>query len=128
MIGQLASPAHKTYVKRLFRKSLRLAVNWYWQRPEMMEKQQMIRLLFDANKNLTNLKEVEAVLINTEYLLALYHHQQPYISMSAPGGSKFERNLPFPEEVLFTDYRWPKEELLHLTITLINIHQNAHFY
>jgi NADH dehydrogenase (ubiquinone) 1 beta subcomplex subunit 9 len=76
-----------------------LAGNWYWQRPELREKSMIIRTLFDNNKHLTNLKEIEKVLAHTEYLLAAYHHPQPYISMSAPGGTKFERNLPFPPEV-----------------------------
>jgi NADH dehydrogenase (ubiquinone) 1 beta subcomplex subunit 9 len=98
-IVQLSSKAHNTYVRKLFRKSLRLAGSWYWQRVEYREKAQMIRKLFDANKDLTNVKEVEQVLAHTEYLLALYHHPQPYISMSAPGGTKFERNTPFPAEV-----------------------------
>jgi NADH dehydrogenase (ubiquinone) 1 beta subcomplex subunit 9 len=96
----LSSNAHKLYVKKLYRQSLRTCIDWYWRREEQREKQMMVRELFEANRFLTNVKEVEHCLGRTEQLLSVYQHPQPYIQINAPGGTKFERNLPFPEEVL----------------------------
>lgn len=53
------SSAHKLYVKRLYKRSLKLAQDWYWQRSEFREKAMMIRMQFEANKNLTNMQEIE---------------------------------------------------------------------
>ena len=59
----------------------------------------MIRELFEAKRNVKNLKEIEYLLSNCEQLLAVFQHPQPYIQINAPGGTKFERNAPFPAEV-----------------------------
>ncbi|KAJ3190310.1 hypothetical protein HDU85_000605 [Gaertneriomyces sp. JEL0708] len=95
----LGTAAHKSYVTRLYRRSLRLAQDWYWQRTEYREKALMIRQLFDANRGNNNAKEVEAIIGHAEYTLATYFHSQPYRSPAAPGGTKWERNIPFPEEL-----------------------------
>ncbi|TPX44039.1 hypothetical protein SeMB42_g04457 [Synchytrium endobioticum] len=94
------TPAHRTYVCRLYRKSLRLAADWYWQRRECREKQVIIRAMFDANKHESNPKLVAVHLRKAEEALAYYFHPIPYISPTAPGGSKWERNVPIPEELL----------------------------
>ena len=85
----------------------------------MREKQMMIRELFDSKRAVTNIREVEALLENAEQLLAIYQHPQPYIQINAPGGTKFERNAPFPAEV-FNQLNFSSliRELLHSTITL----------
>ncbi|KAI8822231.1 uncharacterized protein EV422DRAFT_526154 [Fimicolochytrium jonesii] len=97
---QLGTKAHKIYVTRLYRRSLRLAQDWYWQRVEFRQKAVQIRQLFDEGKQLDNPKHVEALLGKTELILATYYHPQPYFSPAAPGGSKWERNIPFPEELI----------------------------
>ena len=76
---QLGTPAHRTYVCRLYRKSLRLAADWYWQRRECREKQVMIRAMFDGNKNESNPRIVAAQLREAEKALAYYFHPIPYI-------------------------------------------------
>jgi NADH dehydrogenase (ubiquinone) 1 beta subcomplex subunit 9 len=60
----------------------------------------MIRRIFEANKKISNIKEVEILLGTTEYLLAAYANPSPIIPIDSPGGTRFERNIPFPEEVL----------------------------
>ncbi|KAI8909692.1 hypothetical protein EDD86DRAFT_226263 [Gorgonomyces haynaldii] len=92
--------AHQLYVKSLYRKSLKLASDWYWQRAEFREKAVMIRGLFEQNRHLTNQKEIQQHLLRTEGLLAKYYHPQPYIAPSGLGGTKWERNIPVPEEMI----------------------------
>ena len=96
---QLSSNAHKLYVQKLYRQALRTCQDWYWRREEMREKQMMVRELFESKRNVTNLREVELLLAQAESLLAVFQHPQPYINITAPGGTKFERNSPFPAEV-----------------------------
>ncbi|KAI8801526.1 NADH dehydrogenase 1 beta subcomplex subunit 9, partial [Cladochytrium replicatum] len=86
--------AHRLYVMRLYRRSLKLAASWYWQRSEYCEKAMIIRSMFDENKNVTNLRHAQELLAHTENLLGIYNHSDPYISPTAPGGSKWERNVP----------------------------------
>ncbi|KAJ3008436.1 hypothetical protein HKX48_008541 [Thoreauomyces humboldtii] len=122
--GQLGTTAHRIYVTRLYRRALRLSADWHWQRTEMREKNLIIREMFDANKHLNNPREIEQVLGRTEWELAVNYHPQPYYTRlgavaemggpciltnsllfcfpdpTAPGGSKWERNIPFPEELI----------------------------
>ena len=112
-VNALESTAHKIYVKRLYRRSLRLAQDWYWRREEFREKALIIRGYFDAGRNITNLREAEEALGHTEHLLAVYRHPQPFtcnaafsllfsqplLDINSNGGTKFERNTPFPPEV-----------------------------
>ncbi|KAJ3303094.1 hypothetical protein HDV03_004173 [Kappamyces sp. JEL0829] len=100
VLGQLNTPAHRIYITRLYRRSLKLAQDWHWRREEYREKALIIRSYFEASRHLTNIAQVEEACGHTEYLLAAYRHPQPHIYINAPGGSKFERNTPFPEEVL----------------------------
>lgn len=79
VVNQLNSAAHKLYVKRLYRRSLKLAQDWHWRREEFRAKALTVRGLFEANRELTNLKEVERLLAYTEFVLATYQHPQPYV-------------------------------------------------
>lgn len=74
-----------------------------------------IRSLFDANKNIRDprqqrvwsapscrlapmLMTIQQVLFaETEKLLQKWKHPDPYIPPTAPGGSKYERNIPAPD-------------------------------
>ncbi|KAJ3111651.1 hypothetical protein HDU96_005487 [Phlyctochytrium bullatum] len=90
--------SHTKEIQRLYRKSLKLAQDWYWQREEFRQKALVIREAFEAKRGLVNPQEIQAAVLNTERLLAKYYHPQPYICPTAPGGSKWERNIPVPEE------------------------------
>ena len=96
---QHTSPTHRAYVARLYRRSLKTASDWYWQRSEFREKALVIRSLFDAHKCESSPQVIQALLAHTERTLAVYYHPQPYIRPAAPGGTKWERNIPFPLEV-----------------------------
>ncbi|KAI8592937.1 hypothetical protein HDU88_000115 [Geranomyces variabilis] len=97
---QLGTAAHRIYVTRLYRRSLRLAQDWYWQRSECREKSMLIRQLFDNAKHMNNPREVQMLLGRVELELSSNYHQQPYYNPTAFGGSKWERNIPFPEELI----------------------------
>ncbi len=103
--------AHKAYVQRLYRRALKTSSDWYWQRDEWRGKALLIRHLFEENRAESSPQKIQALLTQTEYWLAEYAHPQPYIRPTAPGGTKWERNVPFPEEVLslslFLLLLWP---------------------
>lgn len=82
VVNSLESQAHQIYVKRLYRRSLKLAQDWYWRREEYREKALIIRNYFEAGKQLTNKKQVEEALGFTESLLAAYRHPQPHICIN----------------------------------------------
>ncbi|KAF4497659.1 NADH dehydrogenase (ubiquinone) 1 beta subcomplex 9 [Fusarium agapanthi] len=46
--------------------------------------------------NLDADSDAQALLTETEKLLESWKHPDPYTPPTAPGGSKFERNLPSP--------------------------------
>jgi NADH dehydrogenase (ubiquinone) 1 beta subcomplex subunit 9 len=56
--------------------------------------------MFDANMNESNPKLVAQLLRETEVALAYYYHPNPYKFPTAPGGTKWERNVPVPEEMV----------------------------
>ncbi|KAG6104560.1 hypothetical protein E4U14_005652 [Claviceps sp. LM454 group G7] len=78
----------------LYRRSLKLALDWSVQRQLWRGQALYIRSLFEANRNITDFRQQRAVLNETENLLNSWKHPEPYIPPTAPGGSKWERNLP----------------------------------
>ncbi|KAG5952625.1 hypothetical protein E4U53_000373 [Claviceps sorghi] len=101
----------------LYRRSLKLALDWAVQRQLWRGQALYIRSLFEANRNVTDSRQQrvghtaagiwhvhltrkltvdQALLSETEKLLDTWKHPDPYIPPTAPGGSKYERNLPSP--------------------------------
>ncbi|ROV89347.1 hypothetical protein VMCG_09616 [Cytospora schulzeri] len=80
----------------LYRRSLKLALDWAVHRNLWRGQAIYIRSLFEANRNITNPRQQRALLKETEKLLDTWKHPDPYVPPTAPGGSKFERNLPAP--------------------------------
>ncbi|KAG6018001.1 hypothetical protein E4U43_007918 [Claviceps pusilla] len=85
----------------LYRRSLKLALDWAVQRQLWRGQAVYIRSLFEANRNVTDSRQQrltfgQALLNETEKLLDTWKHPDPYIPPTAPGGSKYERNLPSP--------------------------------
>ncbi|KAJ0154643.1 NADH dehydrogenase [ubiquinone] 1 beta subcomplex subunit 9 [Colletotrichum tanaceti] len=72
----------------LYRRSLKLALDWAVHRHLWRGQALYIRSLFEANRN--------ELLAQTENLLAKWKHPEPYVHPTAPGGSKYERNLRAP--------------------------------
>ncbi|CAK3968945.1 related to NADH2 dehydrogenase (ubiquinone) chain CI-B22 [Lecanosticta acicola] len=88
--------ASSQYVLSLYRRSLKLALDWAVHRYVWRGQAMYIRGLFEANKHITQPKEQKLLLEQTEALLEKWKHPDPYRPPTAPGGSKYERNLPVP--------------------------------
>ncbi|KAJ3468377.1 hypothetical protein MRS44_002442 [Fusarium solani] len=100
--------------RSLYRRSLKLALDWAVHRHLWRGQALYIRSLFEANRNVTDPRHqrvrrqlaaggrlqadngIQALLSETEKLLESWKHPDPYTPPTAPGGSKFERNLPSP--------------------------------
>ncbi|PTD01534.1 hypothetical protein FCULG_00009866 [Fusarium culmorum] len=100
--------------RSLYRRSLKLALDWAVHRHLWRGQALYIRSLFEANRSVTDPRHqrvgsyglverdtkadivIQALLSETEKLLESWKHPDPYTPPTAPGGSKYERNLPSP--------------------------------
>ncbi|GJC87321.1 LYR family protein (complex 1 protein) [Colletotrichum tofieldiae] len=80
----------------LYRRSLKLALDWAVHRHLWRGQALYIRSLFEANRNVIDSRQKRELLAQTEKLLAKWKHPEPYVHPTAPGGSKYERNLRAP--------------------------------
>ncbi|KAI1848282.1 hypothetical protein JX265_013838 [Neoarthrinium moseri] len=78
----------------LYRRSLKLSLDWAVHRHLWRGQALYIRSLFEANRSVTDPRKQRALLAETEKLLETWKHPDPYCHPTAPGGSKYERNLP----------------------------------
>ncbi|CAK5262563.1 unnamed protein product [Mycena citricolor] len=90
--------AHRQYVQSLYRRRLKNSLDWTIRRDEWRRKAMVIRAEFEINRDVTDARELAQVFEQAEAKLAAWKHPDPYIPMSAPGGIKWERNLPPPTE------------------------------
>ncbi|KAN0082135.1 hypothetical protein V8E54_003433 [Elaphomyces granulatus] len=81
-------------VVSLYRRSLKLSLDWAVHRHVWRGQAVYIRSLFEANKDVRDPRQQKALLKETEELLESWKHPDPYRAPTAPGGSKYERNLP----------------------------------
>ncbi|KAL4792325.1 hypothetical protein BDW69DRAFT_177324 [Aspergillus filifer] len=81
-------------VTSLYRRSLKLALDWAVHRHVWRGQAVYIRSLFEANKDIRDPRQQRVLLRETEKLLDTWKHPDPYRAPTAPGGSKYERNLP----------------------------------
>ncbi|KAF9731435.1 complex 1 protein [Paraphaeosphaeria minitans] len=86
----------RTTVLRLYRRSLKLALDWAVHRYLWRGQAMYIRSLFEANKTVAEPRRQRDLIKETENLLEKWKHPDPYRPPTAPGGSKYERNLPAP--------------------------------
>ncbi|RUS22297.1 NADH-ubiquinone oxidoreductase complex I LYR_B22_NDUFB9 subunit [Endogone sp. FLAS-F59071] len=70
--------AHRAYVQSLYRRSLKLSLDWYIRHDLWRQKALEIRAQFDENKNITNPRELETIFAKTEQQLAEFAHPDPY--------------------------------------------------
>ncbi|KAJ4291496.1 hypothetical protein N0V88_006093 [Collariella sp. IMI 366227] len=80
----------------LYRRSLKLALDWSVHRSLWRGQAVYIRSLFEKNRDVSDPRLQRALLKETEKLLEKWKHPDPYCAPTAPGGSKYERNLPAP--------------------------------
>jgi len=86
----------KQAVSSLYRRSLKLALDWAVHRYIWRGQAMYIRSLFEANKHIKDPRQQKALFQETEDLLEKWKHPDPYHAPTAPGGSKYERNIPPP--------------------------------
>jgi len=83
-------------VTSLYRRSLKLALDWAVHRYLWRGQAVYIRSLFEANKDVRDPRQRRILFEETEKLLEEWKHPDPYHAPTAPGGSKYERNLQAP--------------------------------
>ncbi|KAL7273683.1 hypothetical protein RUND412_003455 [Rhizina undulata] len=88
--------ATKSVTLSLYRRSLKLSLSWSVRRDLWRTQAVNIRDLFEANKNVTDPRQLRVLLQETEDILEKWKHPDPYVPPTAPGGSKYERNIPPP--------------------------------
>lgn len=76
--------AHRRHVQSLYKRSLKLALDWYIQRDLWRQKALDIRAQFERNKHVTSPKELQALLKETEKQLQEWAHPDPYRRMCSP--------------------------------------------
>ncbi|EHL00040.1 putative NADH dehydrogenase [Glarea lozoyensis 74030] len=86
----------RTTVASLYRRALKLSLDWAVHRYVWRGQAMYIRSLFEANKKIQEPRQLRALFQETEDLLQKWKHPDPYRPPTAPGGSKYERNLPAP--------------------------------
>ncbi|KAF8165599.1 hypothetical protein B0H34DRAFT_689746 [Crassisporium funariophilum] len=88
------SSAHRLYVKSLYKRYLNNALDWTVRRDIWRGQAMQIRAEFERNRNVHDPRALAAILEKAEVDLANMKHPDPYIPPTAPGGTKWERNLP----------------------------------
>jgi NADH dehydrogenase (ubiquinone) 1 beta subcomplex subunit 9 len=73
--------AHRLYVKSLYKRSLKLSLDWYIRRDLWRQKALEIRQQFELNKNVTSPKELQQIFAKTEMQLEEFAHPDPYKCM-----------------------------------------------
>ncbi|KAJ4551031.1 hypothetical protein HRR77_003377 [Exophiala dermatitidis] len=80
---------HVKAVRSLYRRSLKLALDWAVQRNLWRGQAVYIRSLFDANRNVKDPRQQRILFNETEKLLDKWKHPDPYRPPTAPGGTKY---------------------------------------
>lgn len=70
--------AHRLQVQSLYKRSLKLSLDWYIQRDLWRQKALQIRAQFDQNKHVTSPKEIQALVQKAEKELQDWAHPDPY--------------------------------------------------
>ncbi|KAM0798755.1 hypothetical protein BDR22DRAFT_891147 [Usnea florida] len=87
---------NKQVITSLYRRSLKLALDWTVHRNLWRGQAQYIRSLFEANRDVREPRQQRVIVQEAEALLEKWKHPDPYRPPTAPGGSKYERNIPAP--------------------------------
>ncbi|KAG4302549.1 hypothetical protein PCANB_001217 [Pneumocystis canis] len=90
----LISESHRFRVLSLYRRSLKLSLDWCIRRDIWRIEALKIRSRFESNKNIYDPRRLSIIFDETEAILKKYKHPEPYIAPTSPGGSKWERNIP----------------------------------
>lgn len=95
---------HSQKVRRLYKRCLKTAFNWYVMRDRCIEAADEIRGRFDENKDLDpQSKKVEVLLKAAEDELYSWMHPDPYVCPHMPSGTLYMRNAPVPLVAIYGD-------------------------
>ncbi|KAI9754410.1 MAG: hypothetical protein M1815_005643 [Lichina confinis] len=105
----------KPVVLSIYRRALKLTLAWTIERGLWRGQALYIRSLFEAKKDVREPRQLkvsvkaptrnvaarlilylQALILEAEDLLDKWKHPEPYRPPTAPGGSKYERNIPPP--------------------------------
>ncbi|KAJ7126367.1 hypothetical protein C8R43DRAFT_704714 [Mycena crocata] len=78
----------------LCKRTLRNSLDWTIRRDVWRGKALDIRAQFEHNRNVTDPRQLAQIFEEAEARLAGWKHPDPYVAPTAPGGTKWERNLP----------------------------------
>ncbi|KAF7352451.1 hypothetical protein MVEN_01209900 [Mycena venus] len=90
--------AHRQYVQSLYKRRLKNSLDWTIRRDVWRAKAMEIRAEFERNRDVKDPRQLAHIFEQAEAKLAGWKHPDPYIAPTAPGGTKWERNLPPPTE------------------------------
>ncbi|KAJ7229419.1 hypothetical protein B0H12DRAFT_1147781 [Mycena haematopus] len=90
--------AHRQYVQSLYKRRLKNSLDWTIRRDIWREKAMAIRAEFERHRDVKDPRQLAHIFQQSEAKLAAWKHPDPYIAPTAPGGTKWERNLPPPTE------------------------------
>ncbi|KAJ1864588.1 hypothetical protein LPJ78_003243 [Coemansia sp. RSA 989] len=91
--------AHRCYVRSLYKKALYTSLDWYPNRASWRPIALQIRAEFEANRGESSPVRIQQLLRETEDVLEEYQHPLPYKYPTAPGGTKYERNRWFEDNM-----------------------------
>ncbi|CAN6614028.1 hypothetical protein TRVA0_005S03488 [Trichomonascus vanleenenianus] len=97
---------NRKVVSTLYRQSLRLSKSWINRRDLWRTTALEIRQQFDQNKNISDHRQALAVIEKAKETLKKYQHPDPIIPSWRPGGTKYERNIPPPQQEKVHDEGW----------------------
>ncbi|KAL7774575.1 hypothetical protein CFE70_005487 [Pyrenophora teres f. teres 0-1] len=80
----------KIHVLHLYRRSLKLALDWSVHRYLWRGQALYIRELFEAKRNVKEPRQMRELIKETEDLLEKWKHPDPYRPPTAPGGSSLD--------------------------------------
>ncbi|KXS15102.1 LYR family protein [Gonapodya prolifera JEL478] len=95
-------------VLKLYRRFLKTTFDWYPIISEYRTKTAIVREMFEANRHVESPQQIASLVARGESLLAESQFHVPYSNIYMPSGSKFERNVHPPLNVVangFGNYR-----------------------
>jgi hypothetical protein len=93
----MASP-HVNRIKTLYRRCVK-EMNHHWSSRHMQNYvQDHIRGNFERMSQVRDRQAIKNAIADCEYMLTEYKSVAPYIHIDDEGGTRFQRNVPFPPE------------------------------
>ncbi|RKP11362.1 hypothetical protein BJ684DRAFT_22078 [Piptocephalis cylindrospora] len=94
---------HRSRVSSLYRRALKSAYDWSGRRDIWRHQAMEIRAKFEANRNVSSLRQREALCRQTEEELWVMRHPDPHKFPSAPGGIAYHRHGVPPHIISTTE-------------------------